>query len=440
MIWALATGAAIVALFVLGPLAVVRDTVRTTYAPLAEVDSLVRQRYVEPVESDHLVDGAVSGVLRALDPYSGYISPEELPAYELQASGENVGVGIELGLREGNLVVLSPLEQSPAKAAGLRSGDLLLSIDGSDTRSLGVADGERLLQGEPGSEIELLVRTPGDPGVKAVTLTRVSLPVVSVRGFRPDAQGGWDYALVDEPQIAYIRISRFHERTAEQFDEALAAVRKLEPAGVVLDLRFNPGGSMRSAVQIADRFLASGVIVSTVTRHQAVDTYRAKAEGTVPGWPMAVIVNWATVSAAEILAGSLQSHDRAVIVGTRSFGKGVVQNVIPLESRKAAVSLTVAHYRLPDGRIIHRRPGADASDPWGIIPDVVVEMDEEAERAFCESRLAAEQSAPTGAGDTDGSDEGKGCLVADPQLSAAVKALQARIGGASAESDQGADS
>ena len=172
-----------------------------------------------------------------------------------------------------------------------------------------------------------------------------------------------------------------------EFDQALGQVRGHGARGLILDLRFNPGGSLRAAVAMVDRFVKSGLIVSTVTRHQAKDLYKARPEGTlVPGVPMVVLINGHSASAAEIVAGSLQDHGRAVIVGARSFGKGVVQNVMELSGHQAAISLTVAHYRLPKGRIIHKTSRNAHTDEWGVLPDVVVEITPEQESAIQERR------------------------------------------------------
>ena len=434
LVWLAVIVAISLGLYHLAPMAARQDSVYHTYAPLVEVDALVRQQFVESIEDDRLIDGAIRGLMLQLDPYSGYISPDELPAYRRRAAGEYFGIGVQLGSRQGQPTVIAPIEQSPALEAGVRAGDVILAVDGRTTKGMGIADVDRLLDGDPGSVVELTVRHLDDGRTEELTIARAPVSLHSVKGFAARGDGDWNYLIDPEIGIAYIRVSNFHEHTAAEFDRALERLSHLEVHGLILDLRFNPGGSLRSAVAMADRFVDQGVIVSTVTRHRAVDTYRARHENTVPPWPMAVLINGASASASEIVAGALQDHERAVVVGSRSFGKGVVQSVVFLQRHPAAVSVTVAHYRLPNGRIVHKTPRNAATDAWGVRPDVVVQIDMQQMQAIQRRRMQVDgwlgrpTSVPAHDG-VQGSQHAPTEILLDPQLSAALRAVGERLDG-----------
>lgn len=348
-----------------------QDVVWKTYRALVEVDALARQHFIEPIAEPRLVDGAIRGMMLQLDPYSGYLSPAELQAFERRNRSHFVGIGAEIGARDGSLVVIAPHENGPAARAGLRPGDTILRIDGRDTAGLSVFDTEELLLGDPGTSIELLVKRNHVHDPVTVHVVRADVENLSVRGVRAGADSIDDFLLDGELPAAYLRISRFNEDTTAQ---ATRAMRIIDEAGVrslVLDLRFNPGGLIEQAVGVADLFLDGGLIVSTVTRNQVIRNFTAGTETPALGWSVVVLINGATASAAEVLAGALQDHGRAVLVGERSFGKGCVQRLIHLESLPAAIKLTYAYYRLPGGRIIHRGISPETTD-WGIHPDVEV--------------------------------------------------------------------
>ena len=265
LIWLAVITVIVLGLYWLAPLTAEQDSIYRTYAPLVEVDALVRQKFVESIEDDGLVDGAIRGMMLKLDPYSGYIAPDELPAYRRRAAGKYIGIGVSLGVRDGQLTVIAPIEQSPAVEAGIRAGDVVLAINGLSTDGMGVADADRLLAGAPGSTVELTVRHA--PGGETETLrsTRAPVSMHSVKGYRRVASGTWDYLIDPDVGIAYVRVSNFHENTISEFDRALGDIRSLGVAGLVLDLRFNPGGALAASVEMVDRFVTSGVIVSTVT-------------------------------------------------------------------------------------------------------------------------------------------------------------------------------
>jgi len=366
------------------------DAVLHAYSALVEVDALARQQFVEPVESSRLVDGAIRGLLLQLDPYSGYIAPNELPAFERRNRGEFIGIGIEVGIRDGKLTVIAPVEGSPAAKAGILAGDVIVAINGREAERLSAFDVETFIEGTPGTKVQLRVRHPGqnDPGT--LTVARGPVSVVTVRGFRRTAHGRWDYLIDPINHIGYIRVTSFRDNTMRDFDAALKQLLDRGIRGLIIDLRFNPGGIMHQAIAMVDRFVQNGVILSTVTRRKAVQEYAATPDGTVTDVELAVLINGASASSSEIVAGSLQAHGRATIVGERSFGKGSVQHLILLREHHAAIKLTTAYYRMPDDRIIHRTAGNDSLGCWGVIPDIEVPLSDQEVQEIQEIRRAAD--------------------------------------------------
>ena len=381
-----------------------QDTVLNTYSALVEVDALVRQQFVMPVEDQRLVYGAIRGMMLPLDPYSGYIAPAELATFLRRNKGEYTGIGIEVGVRRGRLTVITPIEGSPASHSGVRAGDTIMSIDGRDTNGLSVFDMEELLNGASASSVRLRVLHPGELEPVILTIKRGHVSLHTVRGFGRDESGRWRYLIDPEGGLGYVRVSSFLDNTMRDFDAAVRTLQRGGVRGIILDLRFNPGGLMPQAVAMVDRFVGDGLILSTLTRHRAVRDYRATPRGTMTDVKLAVLINGASASAAEIVAGSLQAHGRATIVGQRSFGKGSVQRLIRLTDHHAAVKLTTAYYRLPDGRIIHRTPSSTPDDPWGIEPDVRIELSHDEERAIRESWRALDGALDAG---ESGHDEGQ---------------------------------
>lgn len=397
-----------------------QDVVWSTYRALVEVDALARQHYIDSVNGSALVDGAIRGMMLQLDPYSGYLSPSELPPFERRSSGHYVGIGAEIGERDGKLVVIAPQENGPAARAGLRPGDVVLSIDGRGTTGRSVFDVEEWFLGESGTLAELLVLQPGNDEPVSMQIRRSPVENRSVRGRRLGSSRPEDFILDGKPHAAYLRISRFNEDTAASVAEALQFIETAGVQGLVIDLRFNPGGLIEQAVAVADLFLDGGVIVSTVTRNQVVRNYTAQAESPARNWNLVVLVNGSTASAAEVLAGALQDHDRAVLVGERTFGKGSVQRLIHLESLPAAIKLTYAYYRLPSGRIIHRGSGWNQED-WGIKPDVLVSS-----RSAASLLPGETPEQPTDSESASGA-LGEASTTNDPQLRAALAVLRGEL-------------
>jgi len=424
--WVIVFGVITLMFLRLPQMAATQDAVINTYGALVEVDALARQQYVEPIEGDRLVEGAIRGMMRQLDPYSGYIAPRELAAFERSSRGGYVGVGIMIGIVDDKPAVIAPIEGSPAAHAGIHPGDVILSIDGTDVTAHSIFDIEELLVGQPHTTVRMRVLHEGASEPHAVTLNREVVHVLSVRGFGRTETGEPDYIVDATRRIAYIRVSNFHNTTAHEFDQALASLRERHAAALVLDLRFNPGGIMQEAISMVDRFVADGLILSTVTRRQAVAEYRATATNTLADLPLVVLVNGASASSAEIVSGALQARGRAVVVGTRSFGKGSVQHLIHLTGQNAAVKLTTAYYRLPDGRFIHRTARNAGTSDWGVIPDVVVPLTDEQEHAVRDARRnldLAFLSAEHGDADSPAPTQARMTLPIDLQLVRALEIL-----------------
>lgn len=317
----------------------------------------VEQSHVRQVSDDELVEGAIRGMLAALDPHSEYLTPDEYRVLASDTEGRYAGAGIEIDVHDGWLTVLTVFPGGPAAVAGLRPGDRFLSIDGVPARDLPIGEAVRRMRGEPGTQVRVTLRREDREDAIDLVLTRAVIDVPAVE------------ARVLADRVAYLRLRSFQETAPEEFARALdVAIERSALAGglraLVIDLRDNPGGLVSAAVAIADELLREGVIVSIRGRGGKLQReYPAHAPGTRPDWPVVLIVNAYSASAAEILAGALQDRRRAVIVGTRTFGKGSVQNVIELPDG-SALKLTTALYYTPNGRSIQ----AD-----GIEPDVVVE-------------------------------------------------------------------
>jgi carboxyl-terminal processing protease len=329
------------------------------YRPLdvfSEVLAAVENNYVERVEEKELVYGAIDGLVGRLDPHSAFMRPEVYRAMRDETSGEYDGIGVEVTISKGGLTVISPLADSPGERAGLRPGDRIMAIDGESTREMPLAEATRRFKGSVGSKIALDVMRDGFTAPQRLTLIRDRVRAQSV-----------EWRVVDpEHRYVYARVKSFSERTERSLSRALDDARtqlRGEIGGFVLDLRNNPGGLLDQGVRVADLFLRDGVIVSTEGRGgRNVEVEKAREKDTEPRYPMIVLVNRGTASASEIVAGALQDHGRAVIMGTATFGKASVQTIIELEDG-SGLKLTVARYYTPKHRSIQE---------LGITPDVVV--------------------------------------------------------------------
>ena len=412
-----------------------QDSVYQTYAPLVEVDAMIRRHFVEPVPQGNLVDGAIRGMMLQLDPYSRYIAPEEMDAFERSLNPQYIGIGVEMGTRHGQMTVIAPVEESPAARAGILAGDVILYVDGRSTEWMSVLDVDARLVGTPGSVVSLAVRH-SDGQEETLEVVRGPVVIHAVKGVCRVAEGGYDYLIDPARGIGYIRVASFRENTTVELDRALSSLTDKGVRAIVLDLRFNGGGLLLQAVDVVDRFVDDGVIIAVVEQRNTVQRYRAKAEGTLPPLELAVLVNGSSASAAEIVAGALQDFKRAVIVGTRTFGKGSVQRVryLKVKGRDAAVRMTEAHYVLPSGRLIHRTPRSVETDVWGIMPDLVVPITEEQSRDIQTRRRMVDSVSSKSAAtqEADGPEtaptEGDTRRIwVDPQLEAALEVIASRL-------------
>ncbi|HEX8907701.1 MAG TPA: S41 family peptidase, partial [Anaeromyxobacteraceae bacterium] len=313
------------------------------YRPLdvfADVLAYIENGYVEEVKEKELVYGAIEGMVARLDPHSQFLRPEVYRALKEETSGEFDGVGIELAVKNDQLVVVAPIADAPAERAGIAAGDRLLKIDGASTREMGLTEAIRRLKGSAGTKVVLEVMRDGFSAPQALTVVRERVRTQSVAWKILDAGRGF----------VLVQVKTFQDRTDAALKKALDAARhelKGEVRGLVLDLRNDPGGLLDQGVKVADRFLREGVIVSTEGRSKkGAEVERAHEKDTEPNYPMIVLVNRGTASASEIVAGALQDHGRAVIMGTQTFGKGSVQSLIDLEDG-SGLKLTVARYYTP---------------------------------------------------------------------------------------------
>ena len=319
----------------------------------AEVYGRIKDAYVEPVDDRELLEDAIRGMLAGLDPHSTYLEPEAFESLQVHTSGEFGGLGIEVGMEDGFVRVIAPIDDTPASRAGLKAGDLIIKLDDVAVQGLSLSEAVDLMRGEIGSDIRLTIVRDGVEKPFEVTLVRDVIKVVSVKSREL------------EPGYGYLRITQFQLNTADDMHQALTRQSKAQPLkGLVLDLRNNPGGVLQSAVEVADAFIDDGLIVYTEGRLPSSQMeFSAQAETQMPDLPLVVLINGGSASASEIVAGALQDHGRAVLMGTDSFGKGSVQTVLPLAGERA-LKLTTARYFTPSGRSIQAQ---------GIHPDVVVE-------------------------------------------------------------------
>ena len=372
-----------------------RDTVYRTFEPLVDIRREILKSYVEEVDEKELIHGAIDGMLSRLDPYSTYFPPEHLAELKRATTGSFGGIGVEIGMKDGWLTVISPIEDTPAFRAGLLAGDRIIEIEGEGTKGMGMLDAVKKLTGKPGSKVTVGVRHELKNEEMTVTLTRDVIKIVSVKGWERAGDGGWRYIIDPEERIGYVRITKFMPDTPEAMDGAVKKLQSLGMKALILDLRINPGGLLESAIGVSDRFLSSGVIVSTKGRWSQKKDSTARKEGTYPDFPVAVLVSRFSASAAEIVSGALRDHKRAIVIGERTFGKGSVQSVITLEDRQGAIKLTTAYYYLPGGTCIHRSERAKETDKWGVEPLVKVKLTDEEWVELLKARRVADVIRPT---------------------------------------------
>ena len=320
-----------------------------------EVLDKINKEYVEEVNQSDAMDAAINGVLQSLDPYSAYMSPELFKEMQTETSGEFGGLGIEVGMEAGVVKVISPIDNSPAEKAGVKAGDYIVKINGVQVQGKTLTEAVELMRGPVGSPIEITIRRIGEKKSFVFEIIREIIEVKSVKS-----------ELIDD-KVGYIRLTSFNENSADQIKDIVKKFKKENNIDkYILDLRNNPGGLLSQAIRISDFFLDNGEIVATKGRKSNENRkWFAKKGDIINGETLLVLINYGSASAAEIVAGALKDHKRAVIVGENSYGKGSVQSIIPLKN-KGAIRLTISKYYLPSGKSISGE---------GVTPDIVVEED-----------------------------------------------------------------
>ena len=331
------------------------DDMQKTYKNLevfSNVLSMIQQNYVDDIDTQETIEGAIKGMLTSLDPHSSFLRPDDFKELQVETKGSFSGIGIEITIKDDMLTVVSPIEDTPAFKAGIQAGDRIIKIEGESTKEMSLIEAVKQLRGQKGSEVTISIHREGWIDLQEFTIVRDVIPIHSVR------------SNVLEPGYGYIRITNFQRKTSQDLQNSLDDLDKEGSLkGLVLDLRNNPGGLLDSSVKIVDIFLDEGIIVSTKGRLKDQNMeFSAHSGGSEYDFPIVILINSGTASASEIVAGALQDHKRALILGTQSFGKGSVQTIIPMADG-AGLRLTTARYYTPSGTSIQAT---------GIIPDVLV--------------------------------------------------------------------
>ena len=323
--------------------------------------SIIRADYVEEKKSKDLMYGALKGLLASLDPYSQFMDPDTYNEMKVETEGEFGGIGIEITMKDDLLTIISPIDDTPAYKAGLKAGDKIVKIDGTIVKDLTLIEAVKKLRGKPGTDVNIIILRETDKKLLEFTITRSIIKIASIKK-----------AEMLEPGIGYIRISEFQENTPKDLSDALKKIEVENLKGLVLDLRNNPGGLLDVAVDVAGKFLEEGkIVVTTKGRVESQNfEFKSKNKNHHLDYPIVVLINGGSASASEIVAGALQDYKRAILLGTKSFGKGSVQTVVPM-SDGSAIRLTTSKYFTPKGRSIHGE---------GIAPDIVVEYEEHSQK------------------------------------------------------------
>ena len=318
----------------------------------SEVLDKINKEYVDEVNQSEAMDAAINGVLQSLDPYSAYMSPDSVKNMQTETSGEFGGLGIEVSMEAGVVKVISPIDNSPAEEVGVKAGDYIVKIDDVQVQGKTLSEAVELMRGPVGSDIEITVRRRGERKALIFTITREIIQVASVK------------SEIKDDQTAYIRLTSFNENSSKQIKNKIKEFKKNKKIkNYILDLRNNPGGLLSQAIKISDYFLENGEIVSTKSKRKYENRkWFAKKGDIIDGETMVILINYGSASASEIVAGALQDHKRAILVGESTYGKGSVQSIIPLEN-EGAIRLTVSKYYLPSGKSISR---------VGVNPDIVI--------------------------------------------------------------------
>jgi carboxyl-terminal processing protease len=397
---------------------------------LSESLELIDKLSLEKVEPAELFEGAMDGMVDrlnvgGLDENSAFIPSKSLTEFEEVIDQQFGGVGMEVSIdpKTRQMTVVSPLADTPAYVAGVRAGDKILRIDEHSTQGMSVKDAVSLMRGKPGDPVSITVLHQGEEKPVEIKIVRAIIQGKTVLGDTRNADGSWDYVLPGADHIGYLRITSFGEKTAEDLKQAVEWLVDHDIQGLILDLRDNPGGIFPVAKDVCDLFISSGTIVSTRGRDgRVLETRLASGKGPFTKFPMVVMVNQYSASASEIVAACLQDHQRATIVGQRSYGKGTVQQVIELDDRRGALKLTTASYWRPSNKNIHRRRDAGENEDWGVRPDpgceVVVDGDDLTRLKLWRYNRDTSAAAETPAAKKENE------KTADRQLAKAVERLQ----------------
>lgn len=366
---------------------------------------LIEKNYVEEIDSKTVINGAINGMIKTLDPHSAYMTAEMYKELQVDTKGVFSGLGIVITMQDDVVTVVSPIEDKPAFLAGIKAGDQIIGIDGKSVKGLTIMEAVHKLRGPAGTKVKITVVRKGLEEPKDFEITRAIIEIKSVK-----------YKIYPD-NIGYIRMSSFQETTTDELKEAIKEINlktKKSPKGIVLDLRNNPGGLLDQSIKVSEVFLKSGVIVSTKGRTKNAErVYEARNNGNEPVCPIVILINGGTASASEIVSGALHDNGKAVLVGTKTFGKASMQVVIPLDDG-SALKLTTAKYYTPSGELIQAK---------GIVPDIVIEYDQINEET---DKVQAREKDLKGhlEGDNEGADEGaEGFLTDDNQLKCAVDLL-----------------
>ncbi len=366
----------------------------TTPLPLGELRAFtevfgkIKEEYVEVVSDTQLLEDAVKGMLSGLDPHSAYLDSEAFTELRVGTSGEFGGLGIEVSMEDGFVKVVTPIDDTPAARAGVKAGDLIIRLDETPVKGMSLNDAVKIMRGKPGTDLSLTIVREGQVGPLEIVVTRAIITVQSVKS-----------RLLD-PGFGYIRITQFQSHTGEDLIKAISALKKENGSGLnglVLDMRNNPGGVLNAAVSVSDAFIKKGLIVYTEGRRKEAELrFNATPTDLANGKPIVVLVNGGSASAAEIVAGALQDHKRAIIMGTQTFGKGSVQTILPM-SNGAALKITTARYFTPSGRSIQ----AEGITPDITLQNVTVAAIEPNVERIKESHLSGHLQNPNGNGESD---------------------------------------
>lgn len=363
-------------------LAYSRDNFREAEV-ISEVRTKILSYYVDDVPSQKILKGALQGMLETLDPYSEYLDEENYRQMSEGTEGEFVGIGIEINQEHGNLTVASPIEGSPAAKAGVLAGDKIIAIDGKLTEGMSLSDCIQRLRGRQGTPVVVKVLRLTGKSPEDITIIRDKIQITSIK----------DPCILErETGIGYLRLSKFNRHTGEDLRKNIDKLLQDGMRSLIIDLRFNSGGLLEASVDVVDCFVTEGVIVETKGRdRQSHKVYRAEAKDTYDKLPLVVLVNKRSASASEIVAGALQDHRRARLVGSKTYGKGSVQSILPLSDEKTAIKLTTAKYYTPAGRCIEKQGDKEG----GIDPDIAVEMSPDEERELVRWFASPIQQRPT---------------------------------------------